>query len=148
MFNENPLSNPEIARACGIESLLPDTQSAQPFSTNSPYIQQQTHFQPVTPVPPQTVSAFDTATIQGLTNAINQATKVSQQQQQQLEKQYIENTLLRNNIQSMKTDKVYSRYFTDTIEGVAMCTESDGLRNKTTAIGVIVILLIYRTIRT
>lgn len=141
MFNENPLSNPEIARACGIESLLPDAQSAKPFPTNPPYIQQQTHFQPVTPVFPQTVPAIDTATIQGLTNAINQATKVSQQQQQQLEKQHIENTLLRNNIQRMKTDKVYSRYFIDTVEGIAMCTESDGLRNKTTTIGVISIIV-------
>lgn len=140
MFNENPLSNPEIARACGIESLLPDAQPAKPFSTNQSFIQQQTHFQPVTPVPPQILPAIDTATIQGLTNAINQAAEVSKQQQQQLEKQHIENTLLRNNIQSMKTDKMYSRYFTDTIEGIAMCTESDGLRNKTTAIGVISII--------
>lgn len=127
MFDFNPLSNPQAAELYGLSNILP----------NVPNTQQQTGYQSMMPVQMQATPTLDMTTVQGLTDAINAMTAASQQQQLQIEKQHIENTLLRNNIQSMKTNKVYSRHFIDTVDGIAMCTETDGLRNTTTTIGII-----------
>lgn len=55
LFIENPSSNPQLAKACGIEAFLPNQ---QPHS-----------FTPVMPAP--VAPAIDTATVQELTKAIN-----------------------------------------------------------------------------
>lgn len=130
MFDFNPLSNPQVAELYGLSNLLPNVQNTQ----------QQPGYQPVTPVQMQTSPVLDIQTVQGLTNAINAMTSVSIQQQQQIQKQNYENMLLRNNIQSMKTNKVYSRYYINSVDGIAICTETDGFRNTTTTIGIISII--------
>lgn len=86
------------------------------------------------------VQAIDTATVQELTKAIKNMTTSAQLQQQEIQKQHNENLMLRNNIQKIKSDKAYFRCFTDTVDGVAMCTEGDGFRSRTTAIGIISII--------
>lgn len=130
MFNFNPLGNPQVAEACGLSNPLSNVQNTQ----------QQPGYQYVTPVQTQTLPVLDVQTVQGLTNAINAMTSVSMQQQQQIQKQNYENTLLRNNIKNMKVNKVYSRHYIDSINGIAMCTETDGFRSTTTTIGIISII--------
>lgn len=133
MFTFNPLSNSQTAEACGLKSLLPN-QSAQ-----APVPQPPPSYPSVVPAPVQS-PVIDTATVQELTNAINNMTLSSKMQQQEIQKQHNENMLLRNNIQNMKNDKTYFRCFTDTIDGTAICTESDGFKSRTTAVGVISII--------
>lgn len=133
MFTFNPLSNSQTAEACGLKSLLPN-QSAQ-----APVPQPPPSYPSVVPAPVQS-PVIDTATVQELTKAINNMTLSSKMQQQEIQKQHNENMLLRNNIQNMKNDKTYFRCFTDTVDGTAICIESDGLKNKTTTIGVISII--------
>lgn len=130
MFNFNPLGNPQVAEACGLSNPLSNVQNTQ----------QQPGYQSVMPVQIQTLPVLDVQTVQGLTNAINAMTSVSMQQQQQIQKQNYENTLLRNNIKNMKVNKVYSRHYIDSINGIAMCTETDGFRSTTTTIGIISII--------
>lgn len=134
-FIQNPLSNPNLAESCGLGHLLPNAQPAQipiPPCTPPDY--------PLVMPAPVPSPAIDAAAIQELTNAINNMTLSSQMQQQEIQKQHTENIMLRNNIQKMKNDKAYFRCFMDTVDGTAMCTESDGFRNKTTAIRVISII--------
>lgn len=142
-FTQNPLSNPNLAESCGLGHLLPNAQQAQvPITPYTP-----PNYPPVMPAPvPSPV--IDAAAVQELTNAIKNMTLSSQMQQQEIQKQHTENVMLRNNIQKMKNDKTYFRCFMDTVDGIAMCTESDGFKDKTTAIGVISIISAqtYRTL--
>lgn len=133
MFNFDPLSNPQTAEACGLKSLL-SNQSAQ-----APVPQPPPSYPSVVPAPVQS-PVIDTATVQELTNAINNMTLSSKMQQQEIQKQHNENLMLRNNIQKMKSNKTYFRCFTDTVDGTAICTESDGFRSRTTAVGVISVI--------
>ncbi len=134
LFIKDPLSNPQLAKACGLESLLPN----QPTSSN---IQPLPSSLPVMSAPVQTAPVIDIATIQNLlTNTINNITVPLQAQQQEIQRQQAENMMLRNNIQNMKANKTYSKHFIDTTDGIALCTESDGFKNKIIEIGVISIL--------
>lgn len=122
MFTFNPYGSPQTAEACGLKPML----------QNQPAPQQPPSYPPA--------PAIDTATVQELTKAINNMTTSAQLQQQEIQKQHNENMLLRNNIQKMKSDRAYFRCFMDTADGVAMCTEGDGFRSRTTAVGIISII--------
>lgn len=132
MFTFNPLGNSQTAEACGLKPMLQNQQPPVPQPSPS--------YPPVMPAPVQAVPAIDTATVQELTKAINNMTTSAQIQQQEIQKQHNENLMLRNNIQKMKSDKTYFRCFTDTFDGTAICTENDGFRSRTTAIGVVSIV--------
>lgn len=131
LFIQNPLGDSQLAESCGLGTLLPNQQAK--------YAQLQPNYPPVISPPVQT-TVIDTSAVQELTNAINNMTIASQMQQQEIQKQHNENLMLRNNIQKMKSDKTYLRCFMDTVDGIAMCTEKDGFRNKTTVVGVISII--------
>lgn len=90
---------------------------------------------PVMPVPTQTPQQDSTQIIASAISSLKET--ADSNDRKTLEAITKENTMLRMNIHRMKQNRSESRFFTESNEGVAVCVESNGVRQKIIHIGII-----------
>lgn len=96
---------------------------------------------PVMPVPTQTPQQDSTQIIASAISSLKETADsiIASQSNDRKTLEVItkENTMLRMNIHRMKQNRSESRFFTESNEGVAVCVESNGVRQKIIHIGII-----------